>query len=157
MDKQPEMMNRKDYDLWLRELHPHVCTFCDPTKQIVIKEFDYWIWIANIAPYWKYHTMIVPKRHFEKFSDMTFLEAGELIKVIDYGEKKMIDAKLKRDDGTLIEKVVYFWRFRLDRFDPLSGTVRPSHFHCHLCFDKDRLWDPIIDENAKDWDPDVFR
>lgn len=151
------LMSREQYDVWMKALVPNECTFCDITKQIVLKEFNYWYWIANIAPYWKYHTMIIPKRHFEKYSDMTMQEAGELVTVIDYGEKKIIDAHLTRDDGSLIEKVVYFWRYRMNRFDKVSGTVRPSHFHIHLCPDKDHLWDPIIADNAHEWDVEVLK
>ena len=92
--------------------------------------------------------MILSKRHFEKFSDMTFKEAGELPSVIDYGEKKILESKLKRADGTLVEKVVYFWRYRFNRFDQISGTVRPAHFHVHLCPDKEHLWDPILELDA---------
>lgn len=142
-------MDRKTYDSWFKEIPKDVCTFCQWEKyQVVLKEFEHWVWIANIAPYWKWHTMIISKRHFEKYSDMTFLEAGELTTVIDYGEKKIIDNKLTREDGSLIEKVVYFWRYRFNKFDRVSGTIRPDHFHVHLCCDRDHLWDPIVDENA---------
>jgi len=143
-----KQMTRKQYDKWIKTLDPHICTFCDPSKQIILKEFENWIWVANLAPYWPYHTMIVSRRHFEKYSDMTMQEAGELVKVIDYGEKKIIDAKIIREDGTQIKKVVYFWRFRLDRLDRASGTVRPNHFHLHLTPDKDHLWDSLIDSKA---------
>ncbi len=141
-------MSRVEYDKWYKTQDPAVCGFCHLDRQIVLKEFDHWVWIANFAPYWRYHTMLLPRRHFVKFSDMTFAEAGELPKVVDYGEKKMIDAKLLRTDGTLIQKMVYFWRYRFNRFDPISGTVRPDHFHIHLAPDKDHLWDPTLDKKA---------
>lgn len=151
MDK--HLMTRPEYDEFMKTLSADKCTFCEWEKyQVILKEFENWVWIANLAPYWKYHTMIMPKRHFEKYSDMTFLEAGELVKVIDYGEKRILDAKFERDDGSLVEKVVYFWRYRFNRFDSISGTVRPSHFHLHLCADKDHRWDSTLDDNAIDWD-----
>ena len=144
-----KLLTRKQYDNWFKEIPENVCTFCDWEKyQIVLKEFEHWVWIANIAPYWKWHTMIISKRHFERYADMTFLEAAELTEVIGYGEKKMLDAKLVRNDGSLVEKIVYFWRYRFNRFDPISGTIRPAHFHIHLTPDKDHLWDPIIDKDA---------
>lgn len=151
------LMTRVEYDEFMRGISADKCTFCEWQKyQVVLKEFDYWVWIANLAPYWKFHTMIISKRHFEKYSDMSFMEAGELVKVIDYGEKKMLDAKLVRDDGTLIEKVVYFWRYRFNRFDAISGTIRPSHFHLHLCGDKDHLWDSTLDTGANKWDYSIL-
>lgn len=155
MDK---LMTRKDYDKWVASVPLKVCTFCEWKKyQVVLKEFENWVWIANIAPYWRYHTMILSKRHFLRFSDMSFKEAGELTQVIDYGEKKILDAKLKRKDGTLIEKVVYFWRFRLNAYDPISGTTRNGHFHLHLAPDKDHLWDPIVDPTACKIDMSILK
>lgn len=152
-----KLLTRTEYDSFMKALPENKCTFCEWEKyQVILKEFENWVWIANLSPYWKFHTMIVSKRHFEKYSDMTFKEAGELVKVIDYGEKKILDAKLVRDDGTLIEKVVYFWRYRFNRFDPISGTIRPSHFHLHLCADKDHLWDGVLDQNATEWDYKVL-
>jgi len=156
--KKPKLLSRPEYDDWLKTIPRDVCTFCRWKKyQIVLREFKYWVWIANIAPYWKWHTMIISKRHFEKYSDMTSLEAGELTRMIDYGEKKIIDSKLRRDDGSLVEKVVYFWRYRANRFDPISGTIRPDHFHIHLCCDKDRRWDSTIDDHSTEWDVEALR
>ena len=152
------LMTRDQYDRWLKELPPNVCTFCDWKKhQIILREFEYWVWVASIAPYWKYHTMILSKRHFEKFGDMTFKEAGELPGVIDYGEKRILESKLKREDGTLIEKVVYFWRYRFNRFDSITGTIKPAHFHLHLTPDRDHLWDPVIDLEADKWDIEILK
>lgn len=156
--KVKQLMDRKEYDRWLEKLPKGVCTFCEWEKyQILLKEFKHWVWIANIAPYWKYHTMIISKRHFEKYAAMTPSEAEELGRVIDYGGKKIIDSKLCRDDGSLIEKVVYFWRFRVNNFDMVSGTVRPTHFHVHLVQDRDHLWDPIIKGSACDWEVNCLR
>lgn len=151
-----KLMSRNEYDEWVKTLDPSVCTFCDLSQQIVLKEFDQWVWIANRAPYWKYHTMIIPRRHFEKYSEMSVMEAGELVRAVEYGEKRILDAKLLRDDGSLIEKVVYFWRYRMNKFDPKTGTMRPSHFHIHLCSDRDRLWDPIVDDEACVWDTRIL-
>lgn len=151
------LMNRKQYNKFLRSLDVNVCTFCDPTKQVVLKDFNNWYWIANIAPYWAYHTMVVSKRHFEKYSDMTMIEAGELVEVINYGEKKIIDAKLTRKDGTLIEKVVYFWRHRTNRFDAVTGTVKPAHFHLSLTPDCDGLWNKVVDPKACEWDVNLLK
>lgn len=142
-------MSRVQYDEFVKQIPNGVCTFCEWEKyQVVLKEFEHWVWIANLAPYWRYHTLIMPKRHFVKYGDMTFKEAGELTTVIDYGEKKMLDAKLTNGNGMIYEKIVYFWRYRFNNYDHVSKTLRPSHMHLHLTFDQDRLWDPVIDEEA---------
>lgn len=143
-------MTRKQYDKWLSKIPQGTCTFCTwEENQIILKEFENWVWIACIAPYWRWHTMIISKRHFVEFHEMTFREAGELVEAISYATKTMLDAKLTREDGVEIKKVVYFWRFRADRFDPISKTVRPDHFHLHLTPDKDHLWDPILDKHPE--------
>ena len=144
-----KLLSRKQYDKWVAELPKDKCTFCEWKKyNVVLKEFDYWIWVANIAPYWYWHTMFVPKRHFVEFNEQSFQEAAELLTVFDYAKKKFVDAKLKRKDGKDVEKFVYFWRHRLNRYDPISGTVRPDHFHIHLAPDKDHLWDSTLDDDA---------
>lgn len=146
-----KLLTREEYDSWVKTIK--TCTFCEWNKyQVVLKEFKYWVWIASIAPYWKYHTMIIPKRHFEKYSEINHKEAKELVKAINYGEDKILNSNLYRTDGSKIEKVVYFWRYRKNRYDPVSGNMRPSHFHLHLIPDRDHLWDPVVDPNAKDWD-----
>ena len=67
------MLSREEYEKWYKKIPANECTFCNWQKyQIVLKEFDNWIWIACNAPYWRYHTMILPKRHFVKYSDMSF-------------------------------------------------------------------------------------
>ena len=144
-----KMLSRQEYDKWIATLPKDKCTFCEWEQyQIVLKEFKHWVWIANIAPYWYWHTIILSKRHFVEFHDQSFQEVAELLTVLDYTKKKFIDAKLYRKTGELVEKFVYFWRLRLNRFDPISKTVRPDHFHIHLAPDKDHLWDSTLDENA---------
>ena len=56
------------------------CPFCDIyNKQIVLKETKGWQLIANIAPYWKYHTIIVPRRHIVDLPDITSNDHIEII------------------------------------------------------------------------------
>lgn len=144
-----KLMSRPEYDKWMAKLPAGTCTFCNWKEyQIILKEFENWVWIANLAPYWYWHTMIMSKRHFVKFTDMSMRENAELPTILDYIEKKFVDAKLVRSDGVDVEKFVFFWRFRLNRFDPISKTVRPDHFHLHIAPDKDHLWDSTLDLKA---------
>jgi len=144
------LLTREEYDKkFVPGLPENVCTFCEWEKyQIVLKEFNYWVWIANLAPYWCWHTMVISKRHFVEFDEQTYKENGELLDVLSYVKRKMLDANIRRADGSKIKKIVHFWRFRADRFDPISGSIRPDHFHIHITPDKDHLWDPILDDGA---------
>ena len=142
------LLNREQYEGWLRNIPQGTCTFCDKDYQVVLHEFDHWLWVANIAPYWYWHTMIIPKRHFVEFDEMSFKESSELPTVLAYTKKKFIDANLTRKEGDPVEKFVYFWRYRMNKIDKISGTVRPDHFHLHIAPDKDHLWDPTLDDDA---------
>ncbi len=144
------LLSREDYDKnFAPSIPTNVCSFCEWEKyQIVLKEFSYWLWIANLAPYWWWHTMIIPKRHFVEFDEQSYKENAELLDVLSYVKRKMLDAELMRPDGTKVKKIVHFWRFRADRFDPISKNIRPDHFHIHITPDKDHLWDSTLDSDA---------
>lgn len=151
MDNQ--LLTRQQYDEWLKTVPEHDCTFCQwPKYQTLIKEFKYWVWINNKAPYWYYHTMFVPKRHFTKEADMTMDEMAELLHIKEYAFDKVMEAKLVfpggKQKGRPVEKFVYFHRYRVNRFDPISGTMRPNHYHDHFSPDIDHRWDTTLDKDA---------
>jgi hypothetical protein len=144
-----KLLTREEYNIWLARLPKDLCAFCEWGEyQVLLKEFEYWIWIACIAPYWQWHTLIVPKRHFIEPEEQTFKEVGERVFVESYVKKRLLDADLKREDGTPVEKIVVFYRFRANRYDQISNTIRPDHFHLHVTPDKDHLWDSTLDKNA---------
>jgi diadenosine tetraphosphate (Ap4A) HIT family hydrolase len=144
------LLTRSEYEGWLEWLKENSI---DPFKdwrnhQAILKEGQYWLWVANKAPYWRFHTLFVPKRYFKEWGDMTVQEMAELMLMLKNAINKMRTAKLERADGTLIEKYVFFWRLRDNTFDPISGNDRPTHFHLHLAPDRDHLWDSTLEEDA---------
>ena len=144
-----KLLTRKQYDSWIKNMPAGTCTFCDwKDTQVVLKEFDNWVWIANISPYWWWHTLIMSKRHFVEFDDMTFKEASELPTVLAFTKKKFIDAKLVLANGKVADRYVYFWRMRVDWRDTETGAIKPDHFHLHLAPDIDHSWDPILNKDA---------
>ena len=144
-----KLMNRDQYNKWLKKLPKNYCTFCNWKEyQIVLKEGWRWIWVANLAPYWYWHTMLVPKRHFVEYNEMNDKEAVELRDMFDYAINRYREEKLLREDGSQIKKYVFFWRLRDDTYDPISKVKRPNHFHIQIAPDKDHLWDPTLDKNA---------
>ena len=73
-----KLMSRVEYDAWLKGLPDNFCPFCDwRNSQIVLYEGHTWVWVANIAPYWRYHTMFIPKRHITELTEVTVTEMGE--------------------------------------------------------------------------------
>jgi diadenosine tetraphosphate (Ap4A) HIT family hydrolase len=148
------ILTREQYDLWIETLPKGWCTFCkydEPigvpkVKQKVLKRFDNWVWIANIAPYWYWQTMISPKRHFIEEQDMSVEEMGEKIKASKYVESRYLKAKLRDKNDKLIENFVYFWRFR--RKDRVGGESKVGHFHLHFAPQIEHSWDPTLEADA---------
>lgn len=148
-----KLLTRQKYEKFLRNFPKGHCSFCDYKKyQIILREWENWIWVVNIAPYWRYHTLLVPKRHFKEFEEITEKEMGEFKIMLNWAVKKYRDKKLFREDGSPIKKYIFFWRLRDDPLDMVSGNIRPDHFHFHIAPDRDHLWDPIVEHNAYLWD-----
>ena len=141
-----KLLKRKDYEKWFAEIPADICTFCEWRKyQMVIKEGYEWVWIANIAPYWKRHTLLLPKRHFESYGDMSNGETIELRQILKFAMEKYEEAGYNR--------FIHFWRKR-----PMDNKQKKvKHFHIHLCDDYDGLWDNIVDKKAVEWDVDIFK
>ncbi len=153
-----KLLTRKTYEKFLADLPKERCPFCDYRKyQIVLREGKNWVWVAALAPYWRYHTMLIPKRHFRYFWDMKEAEIKELTKLTRVIIQFYREKKLHRRDKSLIKQYVFFWRLRDNLYDPISKNIRYDHFHIHIAPDKDHSWEPIIDPKAHLWDVNEFR
>lgn len=142
-----KLMNRNNYDKWVETLPKDICTFCEWREyQIPLKEFDDWVWIANISPYWHWHTMLFPKRHFVKLEEMNVEEMGEMLRALKYAENKYKNAKLRLSNGDMIRSFVYFWRFR--NADTVDGETKLEHFHLHFAPQIEHSWDPTLEKDA---------
>lgn len=158
MKKNFKLLSREEYETWLKSMPKDYCAFCDwPKNQIVLREGRNWVWIANIAPYWRYHTMLITKRHIKEMTEMSLSEMGELAEMYNHIINKFRKCQLKRTDGSEVKKYVFFWRLRDDLYDPVSGNLRPDHFHIHLAPDKDHLWDPVIEKDAHQIDIELLK
>jgi diadenosine tetraphosphate (Ap4A) HIT family hydrolase len=155
--KNNKLLSRDEYFSWLKTLPDTYCPFCDASNNIVIKSTAYWRLILCRAPYWKYHFMLIPKRHFKEYFEMSAMEHCELFELQHYTFKKLVEAELTHSDGSTIDRYLFFWRFREDSFDPITQTLKPDHFHFHIVPEKEHLWDAVLDEKAADIDIDKVR
>ena len=144
-----KLMTRQDYEVWIAAIPDNECVFCLPDQypQIVLKETANWYWIVALAPYWKYHTMIIPKRHYSDIHELPDKELIEMIELYKYAHHKLLKTDLRYDDGTPVYQYIYFWRVR-DRTKNKGNIHKPSHFHLHLTPDRDGLLDPAMDLKA---------
>lgn len=148
-----ELITRSEYEEWLARIPAGSCPLCEwRTYQFVLHEAKHWIWIACRAPYWKYHTMLVPKRHFREMSDVSIVEMGELVETYALVVTKLRSLRLAID-GRPISKFLLFWRLRDEPAGDPRVPARLVHFHLHVTPDRDGLLDPVLEREACDWDP----
>lgn len=144
-------LTRKQYYKWLSLQSKDKCLFCDwKENQVLHKEFKHWIWIDNIAPYWNYYGVLVPKRHFEEYKDMTEKEGKELSLVTDYVAKKIIDVSPKLTGE--FNQVQFIWRKRF-----INEENRPTHFHINVGPDCDGRLNSTINKSAYKKDTSMFK
>ena len=69
-----------------------VCPFCD--KRTIQKqkyfESDYFVVLVDSRPITYAHSLIVPRRHFERFSQLNQEEATDLLKIINALTEKLL-------------------------------------------------------------------
>lgn len=144
-------MSRDQYEKWIRTIPTGICVFCHPDKypQTILYKTQNWAWIAALSPYWKYHTMLIPFKHYVDIDEFSDDDLHEMIKIFRYARDKFLNAGLKYDDGKLVYQYLFFWRIR-DRktVGNVASARKPSHFHLHLAPDRDTLIDPIMDNDA---------
>lgn len=154
----PDMMTRDEYSEWFKTVPETECTFCHPDKhpQIILKDDKNWQWIVALAPYWKYHTMLIPKKHYEDVTDIPPDEMSELVQLYAYARDKFLNASLTYDDGVPIYQYNFMWRIRTDKMAEIEGFHKPKHLHLHLVPDREYMFAPIMDKRAKDFDYTIF-
>ncbi len=146
-----ELLNRKQYyKIWASD-HSGLCVFCE-VEQIVLQEFKYWKWVAAIAPYWKYQTMLYPKRHISTIDEMSDKEWEEFKKI----QSSIIEVYRSKNPD-IGGDIVVFWRDRLNIIDPILNSTYHKHLHVHFLYDLGFMFDPIADPEAHLWDVDIFK
>lgn len=147
----PALMSREEYNSWFGDIPEDVCPFCQRDDyQITLGESLHWSWVMNRAPYWKWHTMFIPKRHVTEISHLSVQEMGELFTVYQVAVDTLQKLHSNLPDEEQSGKFVFFWRFRWDSSKDAHHQKSPDHFHLHLSPDRSGLFDPSLDENAKE-------
>ncbi|MCL4367096.1 hypothetical protein M1563_02915 [Patescibacteria group bacterium] len=140
--KDIKLLSRQEYERWLKTLPRESCTLCEWGKyQIVLKEMHFWVWIACLAPYRKFHTMFIPKRHIESIGELIIWEWLELVRLYQY-------ALWRFRELDITDRYLIFWRKRDSYIDSKTGTRKLTHLHIHFIPDREHCFDPILDSNA---------
>ncbi len=144
------LMRRDDYEQWITSVPSGICVFCHPNKypQKILKEAKNWLWIAALAPYWPYHTMIIPKKHFIDVDELSHKQFQEMMDLYSFARKKFRAAQLHFNDGEPVYQYIFMWRIRDTGFQDYINIKKPHHLHLHLVPDRESMLDPAMDPDA---------
>lgn len=129
------------------------CAFCSPQEGLVIREYIYWTWEYCKYPYWKYHTLLMPKRHMTGLSELTKSELVELQTVIGKVEMAFIRSGIVSENSTFGTQLLMFWRKRFDE----SYKKPVAHLHLHVAPERKGHMDLMFSKDATDIDMDLLR
>jgi diadenosine tetraphosphate (Ap4A) HIT family hydrolase len=148
-----KLLTRPEYYELIKSLPPSLCLFCEwQEHQIILSKSKYWVWIASNSPYWKYHTMFVPKRHIVDLEDISTEEFEDLKKVKQTALAQYEKADYHWPDGSAVSMFCYTWRVRQDGFDEINKVTKSAHLHIHMSPEQDNRWTPILDPEATKYD-----
>lgn len=163
--ERPKLLSREEYYVKRRAGEFEGCAFCNWHKQRLIKEFNNWVWIDNLSPYWSFyakvngkykkvpsHTLVIPKTHKKEFKELSPQEAIEFLDV--YNEimeaYRKVGYYYKTDEGfKAVTQYVQFLRIRDD-----GNPSKTDHFHYHFSPDRENGWDGAVDFKAYDVEED---
>lgn len=137
------IMEREQYHKWISE-QKAPCILCNAhVNPFVLKDLKHWVWLGSIAPYWEYHSLLVPKRHVEKPSELKVSELMEGLSFLDTIVPKLNAANLTWRDGELVVNWWFMWRYRHKK-GTNEGNRTIDHLHVHILPDRDHHIDPMI-------------
>lgn len=114
-----------------------------------------WLWLVNPFPYWRYQTMLIPKRHVERIEELTPEEFMDFQSQITYAMSRYSALDLRHPDGDPVKNYVMLWRTR-EKNQP-NGVKILDHLHVHIAPDKEGRWDPILEDDAYRTDISLLR
>jgi len=98
------------------------CLFCKiikkDLKSYVIYENDYVLAFLDIFPLAPYHTLVIPKKHFQALSDLDQQYHQEILQAIQLIQKKMMDLNIAKDFNIVLNEGRY-----------AGQEVFHTHFH----------------------------
>ena len=140
-------LERSKYLEWSKLLPKEGCMLCDwKDWQLVLKEYADWVWVYSCAPYKKWNSMLIPKRHIEYMHEIQPHEWHELTYIM----RQMYDIFHTINDES---EYIWLWRTRDEKFDKegvKKKGKRLSHLHIHFMPEASRWLDPALDPQAHD-------
>jgi diadenosine tetraphosphate (Ap4A) HIT family hydrolase len=146
-------LSREEYEIYVKSLAKGHCAFCVIENQIVLGESKYWYWIASLSPYWKHHTMLIPKRHESSMSHLTQDELSDYFSYHKIISTHLINLNLVHDDGEVFNQILTMIRERTGKSNDQSKEhEKTDHLHIHIVPDKEGFERYVLDPLATDFD-----
>lgn len=144
--------SRKEYGKHLTDLDGK-CAFCGNNEKLTLKKFKHWTWVFSAFPYKKHHTLLIPKRHITRLSELNLEELNEFTAILaeiemSYRHSKIIDKVSLNGD-----QMFFSWRSRHD--DSIKKSV--AHFHLHIYPKFATVDDLLLDPEASDYQMDILK
>ncbi|MBI5140478.1 MAG: HIT domain-containing protein [Candidatus Vogelbacteria bacterium] len=93
------------------------CPFCDIKQPIIIHKKTAFL-TPSIAPYYKHHLLVIPKRHIISFLDMTRNEYRDIIDLLKTGGETI--RQLGHNNFSVLIR------------DGSNDAKSVEHLHCHI-------------------------
>jgi len=105
------------------------CAFCgEIQKELLLESFLYWTWQFSLFPYYRQHTLLIPKRHCIKFEDLTDEEVVELKTIMKEVEKRYRESGIVDKDLPERNQLFIGWRSRAE----VASRPEVAHLHLHI-------------------------
>lgn len=135
---------RSEYSKRSAELNG-ACAFCGEAPEgLLLDNFSHWIWQYSLFPYYRQHTLLIPKRHCIKFEDLTDEEVIELKTIMKEVEKRYRESGIIHKDLPKRNHLFIGWRSRAEA----ASKPEVAHLHLHIHPDFEGSAEEIIDPDA---------
>lgn len=152
-----KLLSRDEYEQLLKNTPRDVCLLCQTQEQIVLGSSTHWLWIASLSPYWKFHTLFIPRKHLEDIAELS-PELFEDFKTLHQKAKsKVLSLALKHDDGKPIDQFIIMIRLREVAIENGSTYPKPRHLHIHFVPDREGVERFVLDPLAIEADIEQLR
>jgi diadenosine tetraphosphate (Ap4A) HIT family hydrolase len=143
-----KLLSRIEYEGMIHTIPVKSCQFCNLEGQLILGSSEQWLWVPALSPYWKYHTMFVPKEHIEDITELTASQFSDLQILYQRVKRHMISLKLKHDNGKSLDQFMLTVRIREENIPNGSNYIKPKHLHIHFCPDQEGVKRFNLDSTA---------
>jgi galactose-1-phosphate uridylyltransferase len=150
------LLSREEYEQWVVTLDKDYCSYCDIERQIVLGRSAHWTWVANLAPHWRYNTLLISNAHKLDFDELDVAEFTDLQRFYRRIVDHLLSLNLQHTDGSVMKYFMFMIRSRKYQDVGEGGDRKSRHLHINLCPDGKGSERLRIDPSAVDVDVEAI-